>query len=249
MKYKLFIGIAGGALALALAGGAALAGPALDRTFAATTQAASPTARADAAPAARGRQPGKGALLAAALIKASAEVAGTRPREVLAALRDGQSLSQYAKGHGKSDAAVIQAARANVQDRLSKAQANGKLTQAQADALLKKFDDGAPALMADANLRQQLGRAVARRHPLAAGLVKATADVTGTQPEDVRAAVQQGQSLADYAQAHGKTADDILARLRELGQQRLDQALERAKQLIEQPGLGGATADEATPTQ
>ena len=75
MKSKLLIGIAGGALALA--GGAAWAGPTLDRTFAATTQAASPTAQPDGAPAARGRQPGKGALLAGALIKASAEVAGT----------------------------------------------------------------------------------------------------------------------------------------------------------------------------
>lgn len=248
MKYKLLIGIAGGALALALAGGAALAGPALDRTFAATTQAASPTAQPDAAPAARAGRPGKGALLAAALVKASAEAAGTQPRDVLAALRDGQSLSQYAKGHGKTDAEVIQAARANVQARLSKAVGNGKLTQAQADALLKKFDDGAPALMAEANLKQQLGRAAARRHPVATALIKTTADVTGTTREEVLAALKQGQSLSQYAQAHGKSADDILAKLRERGQQRLDQALDRAKQLIEQPGLGGAATDEATPT-
>jgi len=250
MNHKLLIGIAGGALALALAGGAAFAGPALDRSSAAATQAATPTAQPGAAPAARAKQRGKAALLAGALVKASAEVAGTQPKDVLVALRDGKSLAQYAQSHGKSDAAVIQAARTNVQERLSKALGNGKLTQAQVDALLRSFDDNAAKLMADSNLGQQIRRAVARRHPVAAGLVKVTADVTGTTREDVLAALAQGQSLGQYAQSHGKTADDILAQLREQGQQRLNKALDRAKELIEQPGLGrDATGSAATPTE
>jgi uncharacterized protein (DUF433 family) len=253
MKRKILIGVSGGALALALAGGAVYAGPSLNRSLA-TSQATTPTAQpggnssdAGAAHNGRARQRGKAALLTGALIKASAEVTATKPRDVLAALRDGKTLSQYAKDHGKSDADVIAAARKNVQDRLNQALGNGKLTQERVDALLRSFDDSAPKVMADANLGQQIGRAVAKRHPVAAGLVKATADVTGTTPEDVLAALKQGQSLAQYAQAHGKTADDILAKLREQGQQRLDKGLERAKELIEQPGLGrdgkpGATA-------
>jgi len=168
---------------------------------------------------------------------------------VLAALRDGKTLSQYAKDHGKSDADVIAAARKHVQDRLSQALGNGKLTQTQVDTLLKQFDDSAPKVMADANLGRQIGRAVAKRHPVAAGLVKATADVTGTKPEDVLAALKQGQSLAQYAQAHGKTADDILAKLREQGQQRLDNGLDKAKELIEKPGLGRDTTDSTAPAK
>jgi len=254
MKRKILIGVAGGALALALAGGAVYAGPSLSRSF--TTSQAAPTAQpagtpsaAGAARAGRGQQRGKAALLTGALIKASAQVTSTQPKDVLAALRDGKTLSQYAKDHGKSDADVIAAARKNVQDRLSQALGNGKLTQARVDALLKQFDDSAPKVMADANLGQQIGRAVARRHPVAAGLVKATADATGTKPADVLAALKQGQSLAQYAQAHGKTADDILARLREQGQQRLDKGLDKAKELIEKPGLGRGNTDGATPTK
>ena len=256
MKRKILIGIAGGALALALAGGAVYAGPSLERSFVATTQAAAPTAQpganptdAGAARTGRGRQRGKAALLTGALIKASAAVTATQPKDVLAALRDGKTLSQYAKDHGKSDTDVIAAARKNVQDRLSQALGNGKLTQARIDALLKQFDDSAPKLMADANLGQQIGRAVGKRHPVAAGLVKATADVTGTKPADVLAALKQGQSLVQYAQAHGKTEDDILAKLREQGQQRLDKGLDKAKQLIEKPGLGRDATDSATPTK
>jgi hypothetical protein len=254
MNRKLLIGIAGGALALALAGGAVYAGPSLNRSLAAT-QAATPTAQpggnstsADAARTGRGRQRGKAALLTGALIKASADVTATQPKDVLAALRDGKTLSQYAKDHGKSDADVIAAARKNVQDRLSQALSNGKLTQERVDALLHSFDDSAPKVMADANLGKQIGRTVAKRHPVAAGLVKATADVTGTTPDDVLAALKQGQSLAQYAQAHGKTENDILAKLHEQGQQRLDKGLDRAKELIEKPGLGGNTNDTAGPT-
>src|SRR5262245_58068878 len=211
MQRKILIGVAGGALALALAGGAVYAGPSIERSLVAaqaTTPTAQPTSSStqpgEAQPngGSRRGERGKAALLTAALIKASANVTSTQPKDVLAALRDGKSLSQYAKDHGKTDADVIQAARKNVQDRLSQAQSNGKLTQAQVDALLKQFDDNAPKLMADANLGQQIGRAIGRRHPVAAGLIKATADVTGTQPKDVLAALRQGQSLAQYAQAH-----------------------------------------------
>jgi hypothetical protein len=255
MNRKILIGIAGGALALALAGGAVYAGPSLNRSLA-TTQAATPTALPGANPAdaaRHGRQRGKAALLTAALIKASAEVTATRPKDVLAALRDGKTLSQYAADHGKTDADVIAAARKHVQDRLNQALGNDKLTQERVDALLKQFDDGAPKLMADANLGKQIGRALAKRHPVAAGLIKATADVTGTKPADVLAALKQGQSLAQYAQAHGKTEDDILAKLREQGQQRLNKQLDKAKQLIEKPGLGQdadvGPAPAATPSK
>ncbi len=256
MKRKILIGVAGGALALAMVGGAVYAGPSLERSFVSTTQAAAPTAQpggnptdAGAGRTGRGEQRGKAALLTGALIKASAEVTATQPKDVLAALRDGKTLSQYAKDHGKSDADVIAAARKHVQDRLSQALGNGKLTQTQVDTLLKQFDDSAPKVMADANLGRQIGRAVAKRHPVAAGLVKATADVTGTKPEDVLAALKQGQSLAQYAQAHGKTADDILAKLREQGQQRLDNGLDKAKELIEKPGLGRDTTDSTAPAK
>ncbi|MEO7913482.1 MAG: hypothetical protein ABIV47_27845 [Roseiflexaceae bacterium] len=255
MNRKLLIGIAGSALALALAGGAAYAGPSLNRSLAAT-QAATPTVQpsgnatgADAARTGRGRQRGKAALLTGALIKASAQVTATKPKEVLVALGDGKTLSQYATDHGKSTADVIAAARKNVQDRLNQALGNGKLTQERVDALLKQFDDSAPRLMADANLGKQIGRAVAKRHPVAAVLVKATADVTGTKPADVLVALKQGQSLAQYAQAHGKTADDILAKLREQGQLRLDKRLDQAKELIETPGLGrDGQPNNASPT-
>ena len=81
------------------------------------------------------------------------------------------------------------------------------------------------------------------------GLVSATASVTGLTTQEVVTQLQAGKSLAQIAQEHGKSADDILAKLREKGQQRLDQALNRAKDLINQPGLGRQnTPQGASPT-
>ncbi len=76
MKRKILIGVAGGALALAMVGGAVYAGPSLERSFVSTTQAAAPTAQpggnptdAGAGRTGRGEQRGKAALLTGALIK------------------------------------------------------------------------------------------------------------------------------------------------------------------------------------
>ena len=82
---------------------------------------------------------------------------------------------------------------------------------------------------------------------LAQGLIKVTADTTGTTVHDVVVALQGGQSLAGYAQAHGKTADDIIAKLREQGEARLANRLEKAKGLLDKPRLGRGGSPTTTP--
>src|SRR5262249_48511792 len=119
-------------------------------------------------------------------------------------------------------------------EQLKKAVTNGRLTQERADTLLAQFDQAAPQIMSNQNLGRQARRTAIQKAPVAAGLIQATAQVTGMQPKDVRAELQAGKSLAQIAQEHGKTADDILAKLRELGQQRLNKALDRAKDLVNQ---------------
>jgi hypothetical protein len=234
------VGIAGGALALALAGGAVYAGPSL-RAAAQAAPIATAQPNDPAAPGAR--QPRKAALLTLALIKATADTTGTAPKDVAAAVKGGQSLAQYAQAHGKTADDVVAAARAKLSERFKQAVASGKLTQARADDMLKQFDAAAPQVVADTQLGAKLADARQARQGRRgmvgrAALIKATADVTGTAPKDVRAALQGGQSLAQYAQAHGKTADDIIAKLRESGETRLAKLLDKAKGLLDQPGLG-----------
>jgi uncharacterized protein (DUF433 family) len=248
MQSKLVIGIAGGALALALASGAVLAGPATQESTMAQAQAtATPAPKPSVArPQARQALAKRLVLL---LSRATADISGIKPREVLAGLRDGKSLAQIAQEHGKTDKDVIAAARAKLDQQLKQAVAKGRLTQERADTLLSQFDQAAPQVVSDQNLAQKARRAAAKKAPIAAGLIKATAEVTGIQPKEVLAELRAGKSLAQVAQEHGKTGDDILAKLRELSQQQLDKGLDRAKELIDKPGLGRDQQPAAEPTE
>jgi uncharacterized protein (DUF433 family) len=258
MKRYLLIGLVCGTLALA--GGVALAGPSFERsaTIAAAQATPAPTAQPDAPNPGSNRGPrqgdaqhsgrGKGQRLGMLLGRATADVAGITQRDVLAGLNDGKSLAQIAQEHGKTADDVIKAARAKLEERLKQAVADGKLTQERADATLTQFDQAAPQIMTNQNLGAPARRGVGKRNPAAARLVQATAEVTGLEAKDVLAELQAGKSLAQIAQEHGKTADDILAKLREQGQQRLDKALDKAKELIDEPGLGGDQAPEPSPT-
>lgn len=239
MKRKLLIGLSGGILALALVGGAVYARPPLRAAAAPAVAQATPLPNAPAtgqnAPARPGR---KAVVLVHELMKTTADATKTQVSDVRAALQDGQSLEQYAQSKGVKSADIVSAARATLSERLKTAVANGKITQVRADALLAQFDNNAPQTMTNTNLGKAFTRAGRRALAGKAVLIAATAEVTGTTPQAVRDALQAGQSLAQYAQAHGKTADDIIAKLKEKGENRLAQMLEKARTLLNEPGLG-----------
>jgi hypothetical protein len=239
MNRRILIGIAGALAALVLVGGVVLAGPSLERQVGATTQAAvAPTAQAGTPqPNQASVRRVKTAQLVRQLIAATADVTGLQAKDVRQALSS-KSLAQIAQEHGKTGDDIVKAARTKLQDRLKQAVANGRLTQDRADAALAQFDQSASKVVADTSLGQQIGRAIARRRPFGSALVQATAEVTGLKSQDVLQELRAGKSLAQIAQEHGKTGDDILAKLREQGNQRLQQMLDRAKNLIDQPGLG-----------
>jgi uncharacterized protein (DUF433 family) len=263
MKRYLLIGLAAGALALALAGGAVLAGPSIERSAAGAAAQATPapTAQPDGTKNRPGRNPrqgntqqfaqGNAQRMALLLGRATADASGIKPQDVFTELRAGKSLAQIAQEHSKTADDVIKAARAKLGDQLKQAVAKNRLTQDRADAMLAQFDQAAPQVMSSTNLGAPPRRGNAKRGPgaagmAAAGLVQATAQVTGMQPKDVLAELRAGKSLAQIAQEHGKTGDDILAKLRELGQQHLDKALDNAKDLINKPGLGRGQAPATT---
>lgn len=241
MNRKLLIGIVVAVLALLLAGGAAFASPSVRDQLGIAPQATAAPAPDTTQTNRNGKQHGKGAQLAGLLVRATADVTGLQPKDVVQELRAGKSLAQIAQEHGKSSDDIVKAARTKLEDRLKQAVTNGRLTQQRADTTLATFDKTAPTIMNDATLGQQLGQRGGSKLRLGSALVKATADVTGLQPKDVLQELRGGKSLAQIAQEHGKSGDDILAKLREQGQQRLDKALDRAKGLLNQPGLRGGS--------
>jgi hypothetical protein len=70
------------------------------------------------------------------LLNAAVDATGLTAQEIAQAVRDGSTLGEVITANGGDPAAVIQSALATVQTSLDEAVTNGRVTQAQADAML-----------------------------------------------------------------------------------------------------------------
>ena len=257
MSHKLLLGIVGGALALIVAVGAAFAaGPSLQNTITSTLSGATATPtdqstlsqnQVSNASTTAGKANTGAARLLAVLLKATAQVSALPERQVISQLRGGSSMAQIAQNHGKSASDIIQAARTTVSTRLQQAVSSGKLTQQHADTQLARFDKAAPTMVNTPNLARQISQQAGRTLNGRAVLINATSQVTGLSTSHINQELQSGKSLAQIAQEHGKSGDDILNQLSQTMQQRVQQALQHARIAINTPGLGAAAQPTATP--
>lgn len=139
--------IGAGALAATLALGgptlAAAAGPAQGAALAQHPQGGDRTQRGDR-------------LIVVGLVRATVEATGLTNREVVEALKGGQSLAQVAAANGSSGDAVVQALVAKNKQRLDRQVQAGRLSQARADELLRRLTDRATALVNDTTIGSKI---------------------------------------------------------------------------------------------
>lgn len=154
------------------------------------------------------RDRAKGAVTTAALVKQSAELTGLEPRAVVEALRGGQSLAQIAAANGSSGQAVVDGVVAKARKLLDRAVANGRMTQAEADAKLAELTTKAGELVNDTALGEKIDKG--RDKLVTAALVPATADITGLEAREIRQRLVSGESLATIISSAGKTTDEVL---------------------------------------
>lgn len=154
----------------------------------------------------------QGALLIRALIRATAEVTGLEVPAVVDGLRDGKSLAAIAAAEGKPADAIVQAVVDKTRQRLDRAVAAGRLTQAQADAMLDQVQTTATDLVNDATLGERLEQQQTRHleRDTRRNLIQITADVTGLPLNTVVERVQNGENLTEIAESEGKSGDDIM---------------------------------------
>lgn len=76
-----------------------------------------------------------------------AKALGMTPTELMTAMREGKTIAQLAQEKGVSTEAIVNALVAAEKERLDQAVADGRLTQAQADALLKVAKVMAPSYL------------------------------------------------------------------------------------------------------
>lgn len=133
------------------------------------------------------------------LVAAVASYLGLTPKQVLVDLAQGQSLAQIATTHGKTVAGLEQAIEAAVKTDLDQAVAAGKLTAGQEQFILA-------ALPAKLDQIVNAKRPSLARGQAPGGVIQAAATYLGMTAQQLVTQLKSGQSLAQIAVAHGKTA-------------------------------------------
>lgn len=144
MLHKTFARVSALAGACALAATLALGAPA--------PAAAAPAAPASQEAAIAGHRVPTGHALVRALIRTTSALTGESVPAVRAALRDGQSLAQFAAANGSSGDAVVQDVVDRARERLARAVENGRISQQLADALLAELTTKATEIVNDTGL-------------------------------------------------------------------------------------------------
>jgi ribosome recycling factor len=176
--------------------------------------------------------------------QAAATALGITPQQLRTQLQ-GKTLTQVAQANGKDPNAVATALKTDAHDRIDKAVTAGRLTADQGNTAKTN---------ADKRIDQLMTQVVPAGGPPAgapgaggprgafgfgAGLIQqalnTAATTIGISPQELRTDLQQGQSLAQVAQAHNKTGADVAAALKKAANDRIDQAVT----------AGHLTADQA----
>jgi hypothetical protein len=135
----------------------------------------------------------------AALLRVATQYIGVSRAELVKDARAGQTLAQIATAHGKTVDGLKSAMLAALKARFEAAVSAKRLTPAQAQARLTRAEKLVDRLV-NAHLRKPALRAAKSR------ILLVSARYIGLKPKALRAELKAGKSLAQVAQAHGKTA-------------------------------------------
>jgi uncharacterized protein (DUF433 family) len=163
------------------------------------------------------------------VLDAVADKLGISVKELFSELRDGKTLEQIAKAHGKSLEDVNDAAKEALGKRLDEAVKDGDLTRKQADEILARLPD----------LIHDLGIGPGFRGPGPLGfggpgrlgfagpgdVLHAVADALGISVDKLFSELGDGRTLAQVAKDHGKSLDEVESAAKEALEKRLDEAV------------------------
>lgn len=211
MKRSHLTTLTGMVVAGALAATLTLAAPAPAQAAATATPV--PAAAQQAGPGRGDREARRGGVLVIALVRTTSEETGLSTKEVVEALRGGQSLAQVAAANGSSGESVVQAVTAKAKERLDRLVANGRLSQARADELLERLSDRATEVVNDTELGdtidERLGKLRARA--VTPALVRAASEVSGLPVGDIALRLHDGESLEQIVRSAGGDPAAVIA--------------------------------------
>lgn len=209
---------------------ASLAAASLSGAFAAPiggpAAAATPAVSQTARPAFR---VGVAVARARGFVNAVANFLGMTPTDLTSALKSGQTLTQVAQAHGKSQSDLVTFLQNQLKAALDKAVANGKITSQQEQTVLNKASTRINTAVTKPISANNARRGQAARGAILRQGISAVAQYLGMTPADLTSALKSGQTLAQAAQAHGKSQSDLESFLTNQLKSRLDKAVANGK--------------------
>ena len=139
------------------------------------------------------------------LVRATAQVTGLKPADILKQLRDGASIGGIAGSSARRDAVLV-TYDAAVDKHFDQAISSGKLPASLANARRAWYKRDARLMIDQPRLRP----AFPGLHELHVVVITATVKATGAPREEVRAKLKECDTIAGIAAAHGKTAADVV---------------------------------------
>jgi transposase-like protein len=199
-------------------GGVAVAGAANDSGTSSDKPAAEqPSAEQPAAPGAHRVRPRVRAARLA--ITTAAKAIGVEPKDLVAALRDGQTVADVAKAHDVDPKTVEDAITKAFVDRIDAAVEAGKLDADRAAKIESNLEERVQRFVEETP--KHLGRR-GRRAPL----IGVAAKTIGIEPKDLVAALRDGQTVADVAKAHDVDPQKVIDAIVDAGTARLQKQAE-----------------------
>jgi prolyl-tRNA editing enzyme YbaK/EbsC (Cys-tRNA(Pro) deacylase) len=133
-----------------------------------------------------------------------ADVIGISTDDLRGALRDGQTLAEVAEANGVDPQQVVDLLVVNGTERLDAAVAAGRIDQATADERKASLPDRAADLVNGELERHGHG------HPRRAAAIRTAAEAIGIDAGELRAALRDGQTIAQVAEANGVDPQDVI---------------------------------------
>jgi len=188
----------------------------------------------------------KKALITATIVAFVALGAGAIARRASAQAPHGEATptaggfkERVAEKLGVSVEQLDQAVHDAALDAVNEAEAAGKITPEQATKARQRIEDGKGAGLFDRIRERSVDRPEHRLTLVRRGIVRSAATALGMTPEDLRAELQSGDSIADVASEHGVSLEDVKARISSDAEAKLSEAVangrlteERADELL-----------------
>lgn len=147
--------------------------------------------------------------LARIVVDVAAEETGLEASEIVAQLRQGQTLADIITANNGDVQSVIDQAVTKAAEEISQAVTDGQLTQARADQLLSNLQDVITQGVNGELFPNRIDRGEVRQHSEVI-LLRAAAEATGLTPANILEQLAQGKTLAEVITTNGGNVDTVV---------------------------------------